>query len=237
MLLMFVTNPPPLTGGPCSVDISGFCDLYDKTAANISLLCQLDVFDWTILVLYFGILIVLSIYGAYRVKQVIEFWRYSKFPPKPKREFAEEELPHVTVQLPLFNEMYVVERLVKAVIEIDYPRDRLEIQVLDDSTDETVNIARAVVSEYARAGLDIHYLHRDDRTGFKAGALEQGMKTSKRDLIAIFDADFVPKPDFLRKLIHYFTDPILARPHIHCSHINRSHTLPTPSQHISPAHH
>ncbi len=155
------------------MDIPGFCDWYDKTVANISPLYQLDSFDWTVLVIYFGILIILSIYGAYRVKQVIEFWRYSKFPPKPKREFAEAELPRITVQLPLFNEMYVVERLVKAVIEIDYPRDRLEIQVLDDSTDETVNIARSVVEKYARAGFDIHYLHRDDRTGFKYFVIEQ----------------------------------------------------------------
>src|SRR5260370_20404365 len=161
MLLMFVTDPQSLTGNLC-VDIPGFCDTVDKTAANISPLSQLDAFDWTILVLYFGILIVLSIYGAYRVKQVIEFWRYSKFPPKPKREFAEEELPRVTVQLPLFNEMYVVERLVKAVIEIDYPRDRLEIQVLDDSTDGTVNISRAVVSDYARGSFDIHDCHSEN---------------------------------------------------------------------------
>ena len=223
---MFVTDPQPLTGNLC-VDIPGFCDTVDKTVANISPLYQLDAFDWTVLVLYFGILIILSIYGAYRVKQVIEFWRYSKFPPKPKREFAEEELPCVTVQLPLFNEMYVVERLVKAVVEIDYPRDRLEIQVLDDSTDETVNIARAVVAEYARAGFDIHYLHRDDRTGFKAGALEQGMKTAKGDLIAIFDADFVPKPDFLRKLIHYFTDPIVGCSQMRWAHINGSYNLLT----------
>ncbi len=214
------------------MDIPGFCDTVDKTVANISPLYQLDAFDWTVLIIYFGILIILSIYGAYRVKQVVEFWRYSKFPPKPKREFAEEELPHVTVQLPLFNEMYVVERLVKAVIEIDYPRDRLEIQVLDDSTDETVNIARSVVEKYAQAGFDIRYLHRDDRAGFKAGALEYGMKTAKGDLIAIFDADFVPKPDFLRKLIHYFTDPIVGCSQMRWAHINGSYNLLTRLQTI-----
>src|SRR5713101_4984479 len=136
MLLMFVTDPQPLTGNLCA-DIPGFCDTIDKTVANISPLYQLDALDWTVLVIYFGILTVLSIYGAYRVKQVIEFWRYAKFPPRPKGRFSEAELPSVTIQLPLFNEMYVTERLVKAVTEIDYPRDRLEIQVLDDSTDET----------------------------------------------------------------------------------------------------
>src|SRR6185295_10018526 len=116
----------------------------------------LDAFDWIVLVLYFGILTILAIFGIYRVKQVSVFWRYSKFPPQPKGAFAESDLPHITIQLPLFNEMYVVERLVKAATEIDYPRERLEIQVLDDSIDETVNIARATVAKYAARGFDIH---------------------------------------------------------------------------------
>src|SRR5713226_5389404 len=231
MFLMLVMDPQPLTGNLCA-DIPGFCDTIDKTVANISPLYQLDALDWTVLVIYFGILIILSVYGAYRVKQVIEFWRYSKFPPKPKREFTESELPLVTVQLPLFNEMYVVERLVRAVTEIDYPRDRLEIQVLDDSIDETVNIARATVNKYAAQGFDIHYIHRDDRTGFKAGALENGMKTAKGSLIAIFDADFVPNPDFLRKLIHHFTDPIVGCAQMRWSHINGSYNLLTRLQTI-----
>src|SRR3982074_141864 len=167
----------PLTGDLC-IDSPGFCDWLIKTgyprpalhgtatayteatAWNISPLYQLDAFDWTVLIIYFGILFVLAIYGVYRVKQVIDFWRYSRFPPKPKGEFTEDELPHVTVQLPLFNEMYVIERLVRAVTEIDYPRDRMEIQVLDDSTDETVSIARATVAKYAALGFAIHYIHR-----------------------------------------------------------------------------
>src|SRR5215831_3769111 len=199
MLLLLATGAQPLSGNLC-VDSPGFCDEIYKTAANISPLYELDAFDWTVLIIYFGILTVLAIYGLYRVKQVTEFWRYSKFPPKPKREFTEAELPHVTIQLPLFNEMYVVERLVKAVSEIDYPRDRLEIQVLDDSTDETVSIASATVAKYAAKGFDIHYIHRTDRTGFKAGALENGLKTATGVLVAIFDADFVPKLDCLRRL-------------------------------------
>jgi cellulose synthase/poly-beta-1,6-N-acetylglucosamine synthase-like glycosyltransferase len=221
----------PLTGNLCT-DSPGFCDIIDKTALNISPLYQLDTFDWTVLILYFGILTVLAIYGVYRVKQVIDFWRYSRFPPQPKGEFAPSELPHITVQLPLFNEMYVVERLVKAVSEIDYPHDRLEIQVLDDSTDETVSLARATVAKYAARGFDIHYIHREDRTGFKSGALENGLKTAKGDLIAIFDADFVPKPDFLRKLIHHFTDPIVGCAQMRWSHINGSYNLLTRLQTI-----
>lgn len=227
MLAMLANNVRPL----CD-DIPGYCDWYYKTETNISSLYQLDAFDWTILIVYFGILTVLAIYGVYRVKQVIEFWRYSKFPPQPKGAFSADKLPVITVQLPLFNEMYVVERLVKAVTEIDYPRDRMEIQVLDDSTDETVSIAQATVEHYARAGFDIHYIHRDDRTGFKAGALEKGMKTAKGELIAIFDADFVPKPDFLRKLVHYFTDPTVGCAQMRWAHINGSYNLLTRLQTI-----
>jgi cellulose synthase/poly-beta-1,6-N-acetylglucosamine synthase-like glycosyltransferase len=233
--------PTKLTGDLC-IDIPGYCDslyktgmsnsLYQATVWNISPLYHTDAFDWTILIIYFAILSVLAIYGIYRVKQVIEFWRYSKFPPKPKGHFAENELPHVTVQLPLFNEMYVVERLVKAVTEIDYPRERIEIQVLDDSTDETVNIARATVGEYAAQGFDIQYIHRTDRMGFKAGALENGMKTAKGEMIAIFDADFVPRPDFLRKLIHHFTDATVGCAQMRWSHINGSYNLLTRLQTI-----
>jgi cellulose synthase/poly-beta-1,6-N-acetylglucosamine synthase-like glycosyltransferase len=230
--LEFGTNcPQPLTGDPC-IDWPGFCDVVNKTAGNISPLYKLDAFDWTVLIVYFGILFVLAIYGVYRVKQVSEFWRYSRFPPKPKGHFAEDELPFVTVQLPLFNEMYVVERLVRAVTEIDYPRERLEIQVLDDSTDETVKIAGATVAKYAAQGFDIHYIHREDRTGFKAGALENGMKTAKGDLMAIFDADFVPKPDFLRKLVHFFTDPTVGCAQMRWAHINGSYNLLTRLQTI-----
>jgi cellulose synthase/poly-beta-1,6-N-acetylglucosamine synthase-like glycosyltransferase len=244
--LEYGTNcPPPLNGYIC-IDVPDFCDSLSKTgywsgysdsvqqasAWNISPLYQLDIFDWTVLIVYFGILTVLAIYGVYRVKQVIDFWRYSKFPPKPKGEFAAADLPLITVQLPLFNEMYVVERLVKAVTEIDYPRERMEIQVLDDSTDETVNIASATVARYAAQGFDIHYIHREDRTGFKAGALENGMKTAKGNLIAIFDADFVPKPDFLRKLVHFFTEPTVGCAQMRWAHINGSYNLLTRLQTI-----
>jgi cellulose synthase/poly-beta-1,6-N-acetylglucosamine synthase-like glycosyltransferase len=207
-------------------------DSINKTWGNISPLYQLDAFDWTVLILYFSILIVLAVYGAYRMKQVIDFWRYHKITPQPKSLWTEAELPHITVQLPLFNEMYVVERLLQAVTEIDYPRERLEIQVLDDSTDETVKLARATVEAYARKGFDIHYIHRTDRTGFKAGALENGLHQAKGELVAIFDADFVPKPDCLRKLVHYFTDPLVGCAQMRWSHINGSYNLLTRLQTI-----
>src|SRR5881628_2582761 len=125
MLSIFATNIQILTGSSLCDKMPGYCDWYLKTERNISPLYQLDAFDWTVLIVYFGILTILAIYGVYQVKQVIDFWRYSRFPPKAKGEFAPGELPHITVQLPLFNEMYVIERLVKAATEIDYPHDRL----------------------------------------------------------------------------------------------------------------
>jgi len=232
---MFLSTLEPITSrltGDFCTDAPSFCALELKNRANISTLYQLDTFDLTILILYFTILTVLAVYGVYRIKQVFAFWRYRGLPPLPHSHFSEADLPRITVQLPLFNEMYVVERLVKAVTEIDYPRDRLEIQVLDDSTDETTSIASATVEQFSRAGFDIHYIHRTDRTGFKAGALENGMKTATGDLVAIFDADFVPKTDFLRKLVDYFTDPLVGCAQMRWAHINGSYNLLTRLQTI-----
>ena len=224
--------PTPIGPSPDSVFETYFHDLVNKTWGNISPLYQLDAFDWVVLLSYFTILTTLAVYGGYRIKQVIDFWRYRKFVPEPTARFAENELPRITVQLPLFNELYVVERLVKAVAEIDYPRDKFEIQVLDDSTDETARVAKEVVDRYAQQGFDIHYIHRDDRTGFKAGALENGLKTAKGDLLAIFDADFVPKPDCLRKLVDFFSDPLVGCAQMRWAHINGGYNLLTRLQTI-----
>src|SRR5215203_6669711 len=128
-----------------------------RTAENVSPLYRLDAFDWTVLSVYFAVLCLLSLYGAYRIKQVVDFWRYRKVEPRPKALFAEAELPRVTVQLPLFNEVYVVERLLAAVTAVDYPRERFEIQVLDDSTDETRETASRAVGRYRAEGFDISY--------------------------------------------------------------------------------
>src|ERR1044072_5791301 len=224
--------PTPIGPSPQALFERYFHDLVNKTWGNISPLYKLDSFDWFILILYFAILTTLAIYGSYRIKQVIDFWRYRKFVPQPGGKFAEEDLPRITVQLPLFNELYVVDRLLKAVTAIDYPRQKFEIQVLDDSTDETARIAEAVVARYAEQGFDIHYIHRDDRTGFKAGALENGNKFAKGELLAIFDADFVPKPDCLRKLVHFFTDPMVGCAQMRWSHINGDYNLLTRLQTI-----
>ncbi|HEX6729637.1 MAG TPA: glycosyltransferase [Pyrinomonadaceae bacterium] len=224
--------PSPTGSPPDALVERYFHDLHYKTVANISPLYQLDAFDWLVLISYFSILAILAIYGAYRIKQVIDFWRYREFVPEPKARFLEEDLPRITVQLPLFNELYVVERLVKAVTEIDYPRDKFEIQVLDDSTDETTRVAEEVVNRYRKQGFDIHYIHRDDRTGFKAGALENGLNSAKGDLLAIFDADFVPKPDCLRKLVDFFTDPLVGCAQMRWAHINGNYNLLTRLQTI-----
>jgi cellulose synthase/poly-beta-1,6-N-acetylglucosamine synthase-like glycosyltransferase len=224
--------PSPKGPPPQAIFEQYFHDLVNKTWGNISPLYKLDTFDWLILLVYFAILGTLAVYGAYRIKQVIDFWRYRSFVPVPSARFSEAELPRITVQLPLFNELYVVDRLLKAVTAIDYPREKLEIQVLDDSTDETVRVAEAVVAKYAAQGFDIHYIHRDDRTGFKAGALENGNKFAKGELFAIFDADFVPKPDCLRKLVDFFTDPMVGCAQMRWSHINGDYNLLTRLQTI-----
>src|SRR5919112_61585 len=229
MRLAALLQSPPATDTLFSKYIG---EAVAKTAANVSPLYRLDAFDWTVLSIYFAVLFLLSLYGAYRIKQVVDFWRYRKVEPEPKALFAESGLPRVTVQLPLFNEVYVVERLLAAVTAIDYPRDRLEIQVVDDSTDETRERAAAAVGRYRAEGFDISYVHREDRTGFKAGALENGLRTAKGELAAIFDADFVPRPDCLRKLVHFFTDPLVGCAQMRWSHINGSYNLLTRLQTI-----
>ena len=169
---------------------------------------QPNAFDLSILIPYFTILIILSIYGIHRYYLVYLYMKSRGKAPKPRQQFA--ELPRVTIQLPIFNERYVVERLLEAITRIDYPRELLEIQVLDDSIDETRVVCSRLVSEYASAGHPISYHHRDNREGYKAGALAAGMKSAKGEFIAIFDADFVPPPMILREMVHYFTDPQVA---------------------------
>ena len=143
-----------------------------------------------VLILYYSTLGVLAVFGGHRLVLLIVYYRTRhQTAPQPRDP---SEWPVVTVQLPLYNEMYVAERLIRAVAALDYPRDRLHIQVLDDSTDETSEIvARAVRKQLAR-GISIEHIRREDRTGFKAGALEHGLATARGELITIFDADFVP---------------------------------------------
>ena len=205
---------------------------YEKflQTGNISYFYQMDSFDLAIVIAYFTILAILSFYGLHRYIMVFLFHRHQKRSVLPKSTF--EELPRVTVQIPAFNEMYVIERVIDAICAFDYPSDKLDIQVLDDSTDETQRIARGTVERWRNVGIDIEYIHRNDRTGFKAGALENGLKTAKGEFVAIFDVDFVPEPDFLQKSIHYFTDPKVGMVQGRWEHLNRDYSFLTKTQAI-----
>lgn len=144
---------------------------------------------------------------------------------------GEDKLPVVTVQLPIFNELLVVERLIDAVARLDYPAHLLQIQVLDDSTDETTEIALARLVEHRRRGLNIELLHRSDRTGFKAGALKKGLESASGEFIAIFDADFVPEPDFLKQTVpHLVANPHLGFVQTRWGHLNRDYSSLTATQ-------
>jgi cellulose synthase/poly-beta-1,6-N-acetylglucosamine synthase-like glycosyltransferase len=183
------------------------------------------------LVIYFFVLSILAIYGWHRYYLVYLYMKHKgRVPTQPPDP---SEWPAVTVQLPIFNEMYVADRLIAAVCELDYPRDRLEIQVLDDSTDETTAIAELAVRRHAARGFNIHYIHRVDRRGFKAGALEAGLKVASGQFIAIFDADFIPPTNFLRRsLPHFFTDPAIGMVQARWGHINQDYSLLTKTQSI-----
>src|SRR5262249_46384938 len=156
------------------------------------------------LAVYFGVLFVLSVYGSHRYRMAFLYYRHKFKLPTPQGVLT--QLPKVTIQLPIFNEMYVVERLVDSVCRIDYPRHLLEIQVLDDSTDETCAIARACVERNRQKGHNVSYIHRENRKGFKAGALENGLSLAQGEFVAVFDADFVPSPDFLKRTVPFFAD-------------------------------
>ncbi|MGH9509276.1 MAG: cellulose synthase family protein [Terriglobales bacterium] len=189
-------------------------------------LYELNAFDVALLVPYFIVLIILAAYGVHRYILVYMYYKNRKNrATEPAAHF--EDLPRVTVQLPIYNEQFVVERLVDAVCRLDYPREKLDIQVLDDSTDETQDVAAAVVERYAALGHAITYHHRDNREGFKAGALREGMKTAQGEFIAIFDADFVPPEDFLLRIIHHFTEPKVGMVQTRWTHINRNYSFLT----------
>ncbi len=185
-------------------------------------LYQLNAFDFAIMMPYFLVMVVLAAYGIHRYSLVYNFFKYRHNVPGPPPEV--DEWPKVTVQLPIYNERYVIERLVEAVAQFDYPRELLEIQVLDDSRDETQVIAWNCVERHRDLGLPISYIHRENRSGFKAGALQAGLKSATGELVAIFDADFIPPADFLRRTVPYFADPKLAMVQTRWSYINRNYS-------------
>jgi cellulose synthase/poly-beta-1,6-N-acetylglucosamine synthase-like glycosyltransferase len=186
---------------------------------------QLNSFDLAIMLPYFFVMIILAAYGIHRYALVYNYYKNRKNIPGPPPEIP--TWPKVTVQLPIYNERYVIDRLVEAVSQFDYPRGLLEIQVLDDSTDQTQQIARDCVDRYRALGLPISYIHRDNREGYKAGALQEGLNSASGEFIAIFDADFIPPADFLRRTVPYFTDQKLAMVQTRWSYINRNYSALT----------
>ena len=177
--------------------------------------------------LYFLVLIGLAGYGFHRLTILWLYIKHRKDTPTPKAMFSEEDLPVITMQLPIYNELHVVERLIQKVADIDYPKDKFHIQVLDDSTDETQRMCQEQVADLVSRGYDAEYVHRTDRTGYKAGALENGTKTAKGELLFILDADFVPNPDVLRKTVHFFTDEKVGMIQTRWGHLNREFNVLT----------
>ena len=180
--------------------------------------------------LYLAILSVISVYSLHKIFMIWRFYQNRRIVSQPRQIYAEGELPKVTVQLPIYNEMYVVERLLDAVSQLIYPLDKLEIQVLDDSSDETQITCQNKVALLQQQAININYNHRHHRQGFKAGALESGLKSASGELVVIFDADFIPAPDTLLKMVHYFSDPRLAMVQARWVHINRNYSLLTKIQ-------
>lgn len=205
---------------------TAFRSLTDDTFAGIH---QLSWFDYALMVPYFLTLIVLAFFGMHRYEAIRGYFKNKKrFNDPPKQYFS--ELPRVTIQLPLYNEQYVVEQLLEVVTRIGYPHDKLQIQVLDDSTDETHPFTKRLVQEYKDQGFPIEYLHRTNRHGYKAGALQEGLKSATGEFVAVFDADFLPPQDWLMRTIHHFTDPGVGVVQTRWTYTNRDYSLLTKVQ-------
>lgn len=211
--------------GPAQTPLEKFAE-----TGNLSYLYQSNTFDNVIVASYFIVLAILAIYGIHRYQMVYLYYKHKRNLPRPQARF--EKLPAVTVQLPIFNEMYVAQRLIDSVCALNYPKDLLEIQVLDDSTDETQDVAQACVKKWAGRDFDIHYIHRPNRDGFKAGALKDGLKRARGEYVAIFDADFMPAPETLSDTLDFFTDPAVGMVQMRWGHINRDYSFLTKVQSI-----
>ncbi len=204
----------------------------DKTFEH---LYRWNAFDTALLVPYFIVMVILAFYGLHRYQLVWLYYRNRKNEARwsePPARFDESDLPFVTIQLPIFNEQFVIDRLVDACCRLEYPRDRFEIQVLDDSTDETRVVAREIVERYAAGfqGLEpqpIAYIHRTNRYGYKAGALDAGLNEARGEFVAIFDADFVPQPQWIMQVIHHFAEPGVGMVQTRWTHLNRSYSFLT----------
>jgi hypothetical protein len=182
--------------------------------------------DLALLVPLFGVVCALTVFGVHRGWLAWRWWRL----PAPSRPAAPAVWPTVTVQLPVFEERLVVARLVESAGRMRYPRDRFRVQVLDDSRDDTTDLARAAVDALRRAGVEAVLLHREDRAGFKAGALAAGLAATDSELVAVFDADFVPTPDFLEQAVPWFADPEVGMVQGRWGHLNADESWLTAAQ-------
>ena len=204
----------------------------DKTFQH---LYRLSAFDYWLLIPYFVVMVILAFYGLHRYQLVWLYFKNKKnaarWDESPAR-FADDDLPFVTIQLPIYNEQFVIGRLIDACCRLDYPRDRFEIQLLDDSTDETVDVARSIAERYAAgykglAPQPIFYVHRENRYGYKAGALDAGLRSARGEFVAIFDADFVPPREWIMKVIHHFAQPEIGMVQTRWTHLNRNYSFMT----------
>ena len=194
--------------------------------------------EYIVFVLYLLALFSLLVYGINCYFLMLYYWtnlprakqRHENLNKEFKKGSSSADWPQVTIQLPIFNERYVVRRLVESACQMDYPKELLEIQLLDDSTDDTVNIAKGVVAQMRKQGFDVSHLHRTDRTGYKAGALKEGLRSAKGEFIGIFDADFIPSRDFLKETIPYFIQPDVGMVQSRWGHLNRDYSLLTRAQ-------
>jgi hypothetical protein len=187
--------------------------------------------DVAIIILYTSALLLVFLYSLAQLSLLINYLRSKKNPdPSVKFDFSKaEEIPYVTIQLPIYNEMYVVERLLENIAGIEYPTDKLEIQVLDDST-ESVGKTALQIQKLQQTGLDIKHICRENRVGFKAGALKEGLKIAKGEFIAVFDSDFLPKKEWLYQTVPYFKDPEIGVVQTRWGHINRDYSMLTKIQ-------
>ncbi len=189
----------------------------------------MQVFEYLVLSLYLLALVLIVLYSIGQLHLVITFLRHRKR-YKAEPPLRGDDVPFVTIQLPIYNELYVVERLLDSMAAMDYPKDRFEIQLLDDSTDETVEVAAKKIQELKSRGIQAEHIRRPDRKGFKAGALGYGLEIARGEYIAIFDADFLPGPSFLRATLSNFTDENIGVVQARWEHLNKNYSLFTEAQ-------
>lgn len=187
---------------------------------------------YTVIGVYVVALVLIFVYSLLQLNLLINYITFKKRQKNTSAPLNTDtsNLPTVTVQLPVFNELYVMERLLLNISQLDYPKEKLEIQVLDDSTDESVALTKNLVEKLKSEGLNILHLHRKNRDGFKAGALKEGLVTARGELIAIFDADFMPKPDWLKKTVPHFANPEIGVVQTRWGHLNRNFSTLTKVQ-------